>query len=411
MLKIAEMCVNLHPNLNKVALMKTTKTICLLVALACVMVSCLKDKDSETTVYTDAAVSSFTLGTLNRYLHTTSSTGADSIYKKTVTGSNYSFHIDQVSRKIFNTDSLPLSTDVSKVVCTIGVSTNSMVLFEDIDSDTLRYYTDGDSIDFTKPRKLLVIAGDGVGSTEYEVRVNAHQQEADVLSWNRMDSHSSSVTPSVSVTMDGIKTLIGYSSTEAYGLSVDGRLMVWRAGATQWEEDLLDDDTSLLPAQDFSLVSYPVDYAANTEQVVLVGSRSVEQYPQEKTCRVWRKIVDKNRPAESRWTYMEQNDESQMTLPRMQNVSTVYYDGSIIAIGGAGIGGATQSAWKQFYQSRDNGITWKYNKYYQLPEGFDYSATKVTLSADADGYLWMVCEGSGQVWRGRVNRLGWEIKD
>ena len=104
---------------------------------------------------------------------------------------------------------------------------------------------------------------------------------------------------------------------------------------------------------------------------------------------------------------MEHTDNSQMILPRLQNLAMVYYDSALLALGGAGIGGAMQTPWAEFYQSRDNGITWKYNKYYQLPSGFDYSATKVIMTVDNDKYLWLFCEGTGQVWRGRVNKLGW----
>ena len=31
-----------------------------------------------------------------------------------------------------------------------------------------------------------------------------------------------------------------------------------------------------------------------------------------------------------------------------------------------------------------------------------------TWYVDDDNYLWLICEGTGQVWRGRVNKLGWE---
>lgn len=105
---------------------------------------------------------------------------------------------------------------------------------------------------------------------------------------------------------------------------------------------------------------------------------------------------------------MEHNDNTQMTLPRLENLTMVYYGDGLLALGGAGIGGATQTPWSQFYQSRDNGITWKYNKNYQLPSDFDYSSTKVVMSVDDNNYLWLVCEDTGLVWRGRVNKLGWK---
>jgi hypothetical protein len=34
----------------------------------------------------------------------------------------------------------------------------------------------------------------------------------------------------------------------------------------------------------------------------------------------------------------------------------------------------------------------------------------IAAAADDSNYLWVVLGGSGQIWRGRLNRLGWEAK-
>jgi hypothetical protein len=88
----------------------------------------------------------------------------------------------------------------------------------------------------------------------------------------------------------------------------------------------------------------------------------------------------------------------------------VKYDDGILAFGGEGIGGCNEQAYSMMYQSRDNGITWKYNPWYVFPDEFDSHATKVTATVDVANFLWLYCEGSGQVWRGRLNKLGWKIK-
>ena len=376
--------------------------------LALVLTTSCLSSGSDTTLYSDAAISSFTLGTLYRYEHATTSAGKDTVYKKTVVGSDYKFKIDQVNHRIYNTDSLPIGTDVAHVICTVNSVSNSVVTIKDVDSDTIRVYNSTDSIDFTYPREFYVYSSDGSSYTKYTVNVNAHQQDEYTLTWQRMDGTPQPQPDSPSLPMDGIRQMIGSCSTETYALSDDGRMMVWRQNVGQWEEDLMDEDAQLLPTQDLALVSYPMYLADDTEYVVLIGNRSTELFPQEKTARVWRKIVDNGQYApQSHWTYMEHTDNSQMILPRLQNLAMVYYDSALLALGGAGIGGAMQTPWAEFYQSRDNGITWKYNKYYQLPSGFDYSATKVIMTVDNDKYLWLFCEGTGQVWRGRVNKLGW----
>ena len=57
-------------------------------ALLLLCASCLKDKDDNTVTYNDKAITSFALTTLKCYHHTTSSTGADSVYMTAVAGAN-----------------------------------------------------------------------------------------------------------------------------------------------------------------------------------------------------------------------------------------------------------------------------------------------------------------------------------
>ncbi len=411
MLKIEELCVNLHPKLNEIVRMRPFKTICILLFTLMLTASCLNGSDSTATLYSDAAINGFSLGTLKQVKHTTAKDGSDSTYTVKVTGGNYKFNIDQLNHRIYNTDSLPVGTDVKHVLCTVTTVSNSVVTILDMEGDTIRVYNSTDSIDFSQPRKFIVHSSDGTGWSEYTVSVNAHQEEAYEMRWQLMDGVTMPTTDQLELPMEGIKQIIGSCATETYALSTDDRLMVWRKGSTQWEEDLLDADSKLLPTDDLALTSYAMPKEDNTLYAVMIGNRSLEQYPQEKTARVWRKIVDNDPYAPlGHWTYMEQSDDDPMALPRLQHLTLVTYDDCMLALGGAGVGGATQAPWMQFYQSRDNGITWKYNKVYQLPEGFDYFATNVTMMVDDDKYLWLFCEGTNQVWRGRLNKLGWEIK-
>ena len=80
-----------------------------------VLVSCTSEDEVATVLYNDAAITSFTLGTLNRYVSGT---------KSTLAGSAYAMQINQATqadgrRLIENTDSLPIGTDVAHVVCSV----------------------------------------------------------------------------------------------------------------------------------------------------------------------------------------------------------------------------------------------------------------------------------------------------
>jgi photosystem II stability/assembly factor-like uncharacterized protein len=75
------------------------------------------------------------------------------------------------------------------------------------------------------------------------------------------------------------------------------------------------------------------------------------------------------------------------TLPWMEHINLLSYNGLILAIGNDG----------KIYQSRDQGITWKATSAYTLPEGL----TSNDLSAWADDeYIWIMGNDTGEVWRG-----------
>lgn len=96
-----------------------------MIAVGMGLTSCLKNDsdDAETISYNETAISSFALSAVNRYIHTTTSAGKDSVYRQVLTVKNYPFTIDQYQRKIYNTDSLPADCDLKHVLATIGKST------------------------------------------------------------------------------------------------------------------------------------------------------------------------------------------------------------------------------------------------------------------------------------------------
>jgi hypothetical protein len=422
----------------------------MLLVVAIGVTSCLNSSSSEATLYGEAAITSFNLGNVTRYVHKTIN-GKDSLVKTTLSATTYKFTIDQIQHQIYNTDSLPIGTDVSRALCVIGSRNNSTVFFVDkTDENILRPYSSLDSVDFSTPRKLEVWSSDMKGHTDYTVKVNVHGEDGSLFVWQKMpvsevlaqlkdvEAHYWAGTMYLEgrmgdmtqiyrvddkglVMMDeettgkllppGMKRWIGSTSQEVYGLSDDNDLMVSQDGGVTWESDILDDDRHLLPVQDIAFVSYPLYYATNTEYALLVGNRSVGDFPDDKTAMVWRKIVDNDEyTPEGFWSYLEPAGD--MALPRMAHMSLVAYDDGILAIGGEDISeGVFSAPYAQFYQSRDDGITWKYNNSYQLPDGFDENATSVGMAVDDDDYLWLFCGGTGQVWRGRLNKLGWQIKD
>ena len=49
----------------------------------------------------------------------------------------------------------------------------------------------------------------------------------------------------------------------------------------------------------------------------------------------------------------------------------------------------------------------------KMPKDFDYvKTTSVKVVVDDDNYIWLYCDygSSKEVWRGRINRLGWALR-
>ena len=413
MLIFAKMCVNLHPNLNSNRLMRQIKTLIILLSVICLTTSCLTGSSDDVTYYADAAITSFSLGTLNRNVASTTSDGRDTIVATTITGSNYAFHIDQVTHEIYNTDSLPVGTDVNRVPVYLTTKNNGLALIQSIeDADSLIYYSSADSIDFTQPRIIWVLSSDGTGTSKYTVHVNVHSEKP-TFYWEEASAASYPTKQLPDVPMEGIKQILGESSKEIYALSNDNKLMVRQKDGSTWEEDLLDESSALLPTQDLSLVSFLYDEVAeNTDYVVLVGNRSVENYPQEPVAMVWRKIVDNDPYApKGCWTYMGQMRDERYALPRLEHLQVAEYNDCIIAIGGKGLGGSTASPYNCIYESRDYGITWKKSSVFTMPAMKELSAEHPSVNMVSDGwYLWLQGQTTGEVWRGLLNTLLWKYE-
>ena len=125
---------------------KLFSKVVIIMAAVFSLTSCLSDNNEiDTTYYTDTAITSFSLGTLNLTNHTKAKDGVtDSTYTTTFSASSYNFDIDQYAKTINNTDSLPKGTDLKHVLATIN-TTNSgtvlLVLKSKDNKDSLVYYS------------------------------------------------------------------------------------------------------------------------------------------------------------------------------------------------------------------------------------------------------------------------------
>lgn len=353
--------------------------------------SCLgSDSTSSDTVYDDTAITSFKLATVNRYLHTTTSSGKDSVYKKTLSDPVV-FTIDQTSYEIYNTDSLPYGSDVKHVLASITSKNSTNIFLKSVVGDTLFFYNSTDSIDFSKPRKLVVYNSDGSSHRDYTVTVNVHQQEVGKLIWQEMPATSYPVDTNKQkwqqiVADAGLESFIGAGRKEAYAFSKDHKIMVSKDEGKTWTPDSVGDDQKLLPKESVAFVSFPFKANENTDYQLMAGV--IEEG--EIVSMVWRKIAEYDADSEPcKWVNIPYETYNAYHLPALPKFDLVYFQERVLAID-----------CNLIYVSRDGGITWKTSEDIAIPQ--NCTSLNVEATTDSEGNLWFKDNDANKVWRGSL---------
>lgn len=184
-------------------------------------------------------------------------------------------------------------------------------------------------------------------------------------------------------------------TNEFYYALLDGRLCR-SADAVDWVEESLDDSPSMLPTCHTYYRFYQQDNG--NYRVMLCGASS----PSDTSCQVWSKMWQKNElESEAEWTYFCHTRENRYNCPLLENLVLLSYDGKTWAFGGAGAG---YKAFEYIFISNDHGITWKPDADLHLPNELLGVSGPFTATVDDNNYIWLFA--GNQVWRGRINRLG-----
>lgn len=452
----------------------------MLCSVVLLFASCLSDNDDERMGHDDAAIIAFSVKNVKRLVHTKSSKGADSTYITTFAASDYRFYIDQINRVIYNPDSLPLGVDASKVVATISAKNAGVIAIKSAKSDSVKYFNSADSLDFTKPRQVIVYNNSGTGMNTYTVHVNVHQQDGDTFIWNSQTKNEpklgeltamrllangenlyvfgnkgseakiytaarkaadrwQEIMPNIQLASDfyrnvvlqdntfygyhdgqvvkstdaknwsvvstiALKQLVGASDAKLYALTENHEILVSTDGGATWTTETMSPSNALLPEADLNFVAQPSKTNMGANQLFMAGTT-------DKRVAQWGKLEENDEKAENQpWTSYTPSAGNRFALPNLTNLQVVKYGDALVAMGGAGKGESSGvKAFSQMYGSVDGGLTWKKHATLVFPNGFHSSETSFAMATDADHYLWMVCGKTGQVWRGRLNKLGWPV--
>lgn len=389
----------------------------------------------------------------------------DSAYLTTFSGSYYRMAIDQLNNTISNPDSLLYETKLGNVLLSITASGTVIYRPENQDEEEWTAYSSTDSVDVSTPLLLRVYSTDGSSMREYRMTLNVHQQDPDGFTWTKMQWTSSaagcdSIKAVWDEQRDALVTLLckdaktscghiftaeegkilvgdidqhisaGDAQTLVYGqgrcwatdafnnLLRNGNgvssspldwekvetpfpvrliaahdtliyvmrtdsLSMWHAGpGMKWERDECD-TPDMMPTSHAMGIAY--DMPNGGARVMMMGLHGNDEY-----ATVWGKTVTYGQ--ETMWVHYPWTSENPYPCPALKHASLTRYNGELVAIGG------DLSA---AYISVDNGITWRPDYTWALPE-LDTSQP-ATITADTKGRLWLI--NGDDVYCGRAHTL------
>lgn len=219
------------------------------------------------------------------------------------------------------------------------------------------------------------------------------------------------------------KLLAGAGAGRLYALD-DTSLYSSTDNGQSWTQETIDEDSkALLPTKNVSIAALPLSTNSNAYQLVMTGLITHGTDKKDTTTVVWGKTIETQSGSNAQ-SWVRYESDGGYKLPAMTNVAMTQYGSVLIATGGSPLNGATANGLTYLYVSEDNGLTWHTDTDYTCPKlstdgsdvfGFaagqdvDYSnrVAKGDTPVVKDNMLWIISGGTGEVWRGRLNRLGW----
>ena len=445
-------------------IMISKRWLLLLLALPFMVSSCSKD-DDDATVNDYCYIKSVTLGTVKRQTATVNTSFAGSYYEMTIDQRTNTIenrdslpYGSQLSRVVatitFDGSSLSYREKGSGAGWTAYNSTDSLDLTKPLelnltsnDNQSSRIYTfkvnvhkqEGDSLywkqcdnevaelagmtdmkAFVLGDKLLVLGKKSTGvvliersgidaqgtweeaetNLPVEADVQTLRQQEGTLYLSTTDgkvfsSFDAKGWTQVGTTHPAGLSLIEKSEKFFYALS-EGKLLR-SADATTWEEDKLDSEANLLPQTGIRALS--VEQANGNNRIILVGQNDGQT-----NAVVWNKMWnDSEKEEDAEWTFFPLTHDNTIPCPRLEYLNLLSYDGKCIAFGGAS-SDEKHKALDALYVSQDYGITWRPSTTIKMPSELKGIEGCITSTVDKNYFIWIIT--NAQVWRGRLNRLG-----
>lgn len=207
------------------------------------------------------------------------------------------------------------------------------------------------------------------------------------------------------------KQLVAATTHHLFAYDAEGALNHSTDNGSTWtKEDIDANDAAYLPRQNVSSAALALTTNSDSYRIIMQGSRDVTAHSTDTANVVWAKVIDPNDNTQPWICYYGADSQAKYRLPRLAHLQMANSALGLVAFGGKGLGACKKEAHKMFWNSTDKGLTWQEDTVVTVPTDFASSDDALAFTIDANNYVWLVCGNSAQVWRGRLNKLGWATR-
>lgn len=196
-----------------------------------------------------------------------------------------------------------------------------------------------------------------------------------------------------------ITNIIATDKQNLYGVDNNNNLYISVNNGETWTQQTIDANNNELPINgNFSFIAN-INGSSTMSNILAVGLNSLNKQVS------WTKVVDYNQPLSNdySWAFFGTNANNKSQLPQMSNLQVVEYNKQLLATGVQ----SNQNNITTLYSSRDNGFSWNVSSSIVLPQSAIGRAQNCAMCVDNDNHIWMVFGTTGEVYKGRLNKLGW----
>ena len=163
------------------------------------------------------------------------------------------------------------------------------------------------------------------------------------------------------------------------------------------------------PQKNLMHTSLPLTTNAAIDRILVLGQNT--EATDTTTC-IWSQLTK-----ETTWGNYPKSENDMFHCPKLENQAVIHYNNLLYTFGGTGKRlNQKIPAFGYFFQSEDQGISWtQVTDKVVFPEEFErlYRQANGHYSyvVDQNQFLWIIWSQSGEVWRGRINKLGFAPKE